>query len=234
MVLFLNLNEQQEFKKPVNVSGIINGPTIPFNFSKTRKSLLRVPVILPCLNQILIEIWSDKENLTPKFSENWKVLQLIVIFDLTYGGETFLEGKNYKIFRLNCKWEHVFGRFVWLSTPSELFWYKPISEPDILGNSKKISRDSWPRRVPFESGRLRISKGSVISKWWLRIFPSWHTRNYETFTFESLVSLHDLVRKGVFGYVNILTRQKMHTRLNFERLAIKILIFLPKIRPAGY
>ena len=220
MVLFLKLNEPHDLKKPVNISGIINTPIISFTFAKKKneeKILNRLGVILPCRSQIILEIWSNNETSTPKFAQNWKILQLITIFDVSYGGETFLEGKKYKVFRLGCKWEHKFGRFIWLSTESPMFWYKPISQLDILVNPKALARESWPRRVPFGSGSLRISRGSVISKHWSKLFPKWHTRDYDNFTFENLVSLHETVKRGVNGFLNLLTKQKMYTWANFER-----------------
>ena len=142
---------------------------------------------------------------------------MIAIFEVNYGGETLIEGKIYKIFRLGCKYEHKFGRFIWLSNESPLFWYKPISQHDIFENPKRMARESFPRRVPFGSGTLRISRGSIISKHWARFMPSLHTRHFETFTFQNLVNLQELVKRGINGFLNLLTKKPMHSWVNFEK-----------------
>ena len=214
--IFLSSYETQDFKKTVNLAGIINAPVISFT-TKTGKVMNRVGVILPDRSQIILEIWSKQEKSTPKFARNWQVLQLIIIFNVSFGGHTRLNGKLYKIFRLNCNWEHKFGRFIWLSTDSEKFWYKPISERDLLINPVRLIRESWPRRVPFGSGTLRISKGSVISPDWLAQYPSWHTSYFENFKFADFIDLHQVVKRGVFGFINLLTGKAMHNSLNFKR-----------------
>ena len=217
MVVFLRFDEAHDLKNSVNILGIINSPVISFTY-QGKKTLARFGVILPCRTQIIIEVWSQTVLTTPKFAKNWRCLQLISIFKLFYGGDTVLDGKVYKIFRLSCKNENKFGRFIWLSHDSENFWYNPILDFDNHVHHQGLARDSWPRRVPFGTGILNKSKGSVITKIWTRLYPYLHTREFEGFSFEDLFELRNYVKKGVFGYLNLITKKKMHQSANFERL----------------
>ena len=220
MVHFLNFKDTVNLSERVNISGLINGPTLTFYYVKG-VTQIRVPVILPCRTQILLEIWSQGVGMKPQFAKDWKILQMITIFDLSYGGETNIEGHVYKVFRLNYKWQHKFGRFVWLSTESERFWYQPISKLDDHVDLKKLSLESWPHRVPFGSGTLRMSKGSKISRHWGMLYPTWNTNEYESFTFEDICRLQEVTRRGVFGYINLATRQPMNAKYNFSRYLLK-------------
>ena len=216
MVLFLEFDGKEDLKKGQNLCGIINSPVISFT-TKTKKILTRFGVLLPDKTQVILEIWSQDEKSTPKFSNKWSVLQLIIIFNIYYGGDTCIDGKNYKIFRMGCKYEHKFGRFIWLSNDSDQFWYKPISQYDVMVNKRALARDSWPRRVPFGTGFLRQSKGSVISKRWAKSVSSIHTRDFEPFSFEEIIKLHGYVKRGVCGYLNLLTKKPLHKSASFER-----------------
>ena len=216
MVVFLEFDGKENLKVAQNITGIINSPVVSFS-TKTKKTMARFGVMLPCRTQIIIEIWSQKENSTPKFAKKWQVLQLIAIFNVYYGGETLIEGKTYKIFRMGCKHENRYGKFIWLSQDSENFWFQPISQHDMSVNLRSLARDSWPRRVPFGAGILRKSKGSIITKQWAKFYLNWHTREYETFCFQDMVDLHEYVKRGVHGFLNFLTRKPMHKSANFEK-----------------
>ena len=220
MLDFIDFRQNCEISKEVNISGIINSRRIEKKF-QTGSVLERFGVILPCNTNIILEVWntSKDDKTRPKFAKDWKCLQLITVFGGCYGGEVEIEGKLYKVFRIAAK-NAKFNRFIWLS-PEKHFWVNPIRQRDSDDDYFELCDETWPDPAPVAEGILKKSSGSYISNSHARALGHLRTKHFSfnssSFTFESLVSLHQRVRKGVSGFVNLATGKQTFERFNFDR-----------------
>ena len=113
MLNFIDFRKPCELGREVDITGIINSRILELKYA-TGSILERFGVILPCSTNIILEIWSSDPKTRPKFCKNWKSLQMIAVFGGCYGGETKVEGKLYKVFRIAAK-NAKYKRFIWLS-----------------------------------------------------------------------------------------------------------------------
>ena len=217
MLDFLNLKEAtiSDLADKVHIVGIVNSRIITKKYS-TGSILQRFGVILPCHTNIILEIWSSGEETKPKFSENWKNLQMIAIFSASYGGETKVDGQYFKVFRLECKKNKNY-RFIWLSDENPTFWIDPILQRDSNEDFFADCDSCWPDPPPIAEGILKRSSGSYIAKNVYKYLGHLHTNHFEESHFSKLFKTYEKVRKGVHGVLNIYTGNPTCTNFNFDR-----------------
>ena len=218
MLDFLNLKNYHVsdlIRRDQNITGIINSSVFAQKFS-TGRVLERMGVILPCLTNIILEIWSNDDETRPKFSENWKNLQLICVFGGKYGGEAKVGDKLYKVFRINCQ-NSKRTRFIWLSDESPTFWVKPILQRDDVDDYYYDCDDTWPDPLPIGDGILRKSEGSYLAKPIFKFMGHLHTDHFSEIHFPSLVEVYEKVRKGVNQAVDLCTGKSIYGEFNFDR-----------------
>ena len=202
-------------RRSQNITGIINSSVFSQKFS-TGRVLDRMGVILPCLTNIILEIWSIDDETRPKYSKNWKNLQLICVFGGKYGGEAKVGDKLYKVFRVDSQ-NSKRTRFLWLSEDSPTFWIKPILQRDDKDDYFFDCDDTWPDPLPIGDGILRKSDGSYLAKPISKFMGHLHTDHFSEIHFPSLVEVYKKVRKGVDGAVDLLTGKSIFDELNFDR-----------------
>ena len=213
MLDFIDFREKCDITKEVNIAGIINSRRIEKKYS-TGSILERFGVILPCNTNIILEIWSKNSKTRPKFSKDWKSLQLIVVFGGCYGGETEVGGKLYKVFRIAGKKPNS-KRFIWLSA-EKYFWANPIAKRECDDTFFEECDFSWPDPIPLANGILKKSPGSKISPSHARALGHLRTDHFSPFTFNSVLSLHRRVRKSL-GYISLATGKQIFEGFNFDR-----------------
>ena len=209
MVLFLDYNKKLKTDHS-SICGIINGPIYEKNTS-TGKILQRIPVILPCLTQALIDLWSDRDGIRPTFSFDWKIFQVIIFTNINYVGDITVSDKVIKVFRRGTRYPNERKRYIWLSDDKSNFWVDPIKNSDF---NICQSFETWPRRLPEPEGTLKMSSGSVIT---CKFAQPVKTEDIEPFGFEGLQRLHTKLKRSHRGYINLLSGKPASDKLIFER-----------------
>ena len=195
----------------VDICGIINGKILE-RTCKTGSIQQRVPVILPCKTQCLLEIWTPKYSKPAKFDMNWKNLSLVIVTGLINAGNILLGNKIVKVLRQQMSKAET-NRLIWIS--SKNFWSSPtIISPDVLKKSMSLN---WPDPIPFLPGFLKSSKGSIKTKNWARIYPAIHSDTLEPYVFADFQQLYNQVRKSLEGFQNLYTMKRASSDLIFDR-----------------
>lgn len=210
-----NLDMSDVRRKKHNIAGIINSPVLTFKY-KTGRVLNRFGIVLPCLTNIICEIWSLDDETRPIFAENWKNLQLICLFGGGYGGDVKIGENFYKIFRVDSKRSKK-NRYIWLSEDSSTFWVKPILQRDCIDEYYYDCDISWPEPLPIGDGILRKSEGSYVAGPMFKFMGRLHTDHFSEIHFPSLVEVYKKVKKSINGAIDLNTGNPVANDLTFER-----------------
>ena len=195
----------------VDICGIINGKVLE-RTCKTGSIQQRVPVILPCKTQCLLELWTPKYSKPAKFDKNWKSLSLVIVTGLINAGNILMGDKVVRVLRQQM-YKAETNRFIWIS--GQHFWTSPtMIEPEILRESMSLN---WPDPIPFLPGYLKSSKGSIKTKNWAKIYPAIHSDTLEPYIFEDFRGLFNKVRKSMEGFQNLYTMKRTTADLIFDR-----------------
>lgn len=222
MVLFLDFKNNQKTDH-LSLCGIINAKVFEKTTSTGKVFHQRIPVILPCLTQCLIDLWSDSPKIKPKFSSNWKIFQVIVFTNLSYAGEVTVSGQRIKVFRRGYRYPKYRQRYIWLSEEEKSFWIDPIKRSEF--ETVQDCFETWPETNTILKGYLKMSKGSIITCKFAKPVKS---EDIEPFGFESLQRLHLKLKKSLCGYINLYSGKSTGAQLKFERF-VKILKYYIKV-----
>ena len=146
-----------------NISGIINAgfDTVAF---QTGAWALRIPLITIAQTQILIEVWNRSREMEPRLGQNWKNLQMAVIFGVRYYGKKIVFEKEVHIFRLSTKLPQ--NRFFWFSPDRQDFWSNPMSKDEVTGHLHVPTTTRAYLTGTVATGWLDTSKGSNFGSLW--------------------------------------------------------------------
>lgn len=137
------ISQNLEIGKFYNVLGLVNAKPV---FSNVADGLTvqRLSIINIDRVQMIIEIWNTNQNQELTFAPDWRGLQLLFLRDAKYQGVMNMReepcGLVY-IFKIAAKSPD--NRFIWISSPSALFWTEPL-----------LPRKSLMRTIPIEEIEL--------------------------------------------------------------------------------
>lgn len=112
--------------KKFDLIGIINGDYKMYIRSKLNCAVFRVPLITVDGVQIITEIWCESKHQEPRFSAEWRHLQLCLIRGAYFKEKSNAFGIDIYVFKISsyCR----FHRFIWLSADDRNFWSSPIDQ----------------------------------------------------------------------------------------------------------
>jgi hypothetical protein len=161
--------------------GLINAPVLKIPIPNRSICLIRIPIITPNRTQCILEIACPSFENEPKFSRDWKELQLFVAYDCNYRGVTEQIGER-RVHIFGLTWTR--QTFIWLSPKK--FWVDPIAKSDknqIIGFSLK--------RCGKGEGILRYSNGSRFGQFWHRNFDL-HSGDFNPYVLTDLERFYNV------------------------------------------
>ena len=178
---------------------------IPFDLHQ--KMCQRFTLLTPAKNFFIVEIWHNCKFTEVEFNGDWEEeFEFVVIRDIRYHGETFINGKKAYLFRMGQK--DTSKRFIWVSAPG--FWKKPTHFQPIKMYDLAYFPDQHKK---FTTGILRSARGAQITSYWTKFPTAWqlHTEtNFGPYSFEDILKTHytleATVKKFNFGACRKLRR----------------------------